>query len=321
MTWLVTATLWILLLAAASGRAELPPPGVSDTSWLVGLTVGAALMIGLAVVLALGSDRDLARVRRRTLAETESTWPSLSGALASFDLGLMYDVLLARRWSTAASVRSRRGGPKGAMALVHRDLLRAARAPQPWILLLILLVVPYALAAAEAGRGVMLGTSLTALLVGPSLCAGLRVVTRTEGLVVMLPFRRRTVLTAHLLVPGLGLMAYALLAAPALLTIAEPPEAVGLSVATGLVGVAATARWVCARPPDFARPLVSTPAGGVPTGLVANLARGIDVWLVAGLPLLIEGWGVGLSVGVSVLTLWWVTRPDARRESGQPQPR
>ncbi|WP_141014721.1 DUF6297 family protein [Nocardioides sambongensis] len=315
LTWLLAAVLWLLLLASATGLVALPAAdGVADDPvgwWTAALVVVAIGLTVAAAALGTRADHALPAVRRRTLAETEAVWPSLSGALASFDLGLMYDVLLARRWSAAATVRSRRGGPSGWWAMVDRDLRRAVRSPQPWAVLVLLLAVPYALAAAEAGRGVMLGTSLAALLVGPSLCSGLRVITRTDSLAAMLPFDRRAVVVAHLVVPGVGLMAFAAAAAPALLAATGPPAALGLSLATGLVGVAATVRWVCARPPDFAAPLVSTPAGGVPPGLLANLARGVDVWLLAGLPLLIAGWGVWLSLTVSLLTLGWLTRPTA----------
>ena len=77
--------------------------------------------------------RELAGVPRRVLGYTEHLSPSLSGALSSVDLGLMYDVLLARRWGRGAHVRTRTGGPLGWRALVHRDLLRAARTPQPFV--------------------------------------------------------------------------------------------------------------------------------------------------------------------------------------------
>ncbi len=120
-------------------------------------------------------------VPRRVLGYTEHLSPSLSGALSSLDLGLMYDVLLARRWGRGAHVRSRTGGPLGWWALVHRDLLRALRAPQPYVLLAGLVLLPYAAAEAGAGRAVVLATTLAGLLGGPPLCAGLRVVVRTRA--------------------------------------------------------------------------------------------------------------------------------------------
>jgi hypothetical protein len=46
-------------------------------------------------------------------------------------------------------------------------------------------------------------------------------------------------------------------------------------------------RWVTGRPPDYTRPLVSTPAGGVPTNLYGSVVRGFDVLLLTTAPLLI----------------------------------
>ena len=79
------------------------------------------------------------------------------------------------------------------------------------------MLVPYAAAEADAGRAVVLATTLAGLLGGPALCAGLRVVVRTEGLARMLPFRRQTLLLAHLVVPGAALMLFALATTPTLL--------------------------------------------------------------------------------------------------------
>ena len=45
-------------------------------------------------------------------------------------------------------------------------------------------------------------------------------------------------------------------------------------------------RWVTGKPPNYAAPMVSTPAGGVPTGVFASVARGFDVWAFTALPLM-----------------------------------
>ena len=171
-------------------------------------------------------------------------------------------------------MRSHTGGPLGWRALVHRDLRRAIRTPQPYVLLAGLVLVPYAAAEADAGRAVVLATTLAGLLGGPALCAGLRVVVRTEGLARMMPFRRQTLLLAHLVVPGAALMLFALATTPTL--------------------VREVAGRRSGQPGDRVRPLLRRgdravdhrqaaelrgadgqhPAGGAPTGVIFSVARG-----------------------------------------------
>ena len=70
---------------------------------------------------------------------------------------------------------------------------------------------------------------------------------------------------------------------------------------------------VTGRPPDYGRPLVSTPAGGVPANLYGSALRGFDVALLTGLPLLIpNSFGATLSVALSgVVLLVLVNRKPA----------
>ena len=122
LTWAIAAALWLLLgLSATQGAGAVPSVPLG-----VGLAV-AALLVVVAAALFWRARSRMAGVSRRVLGYTAHLSPSLSGALSSVDLGLMYDVLLARRWGRGARVRPRTGGPLGWPALVHRDLLRARR--------------------------------------------------------------------------------------------------------------------------------------------------------------------------------------------------
>jgi len=307
LTWGVTGALWLALALAATHRLGAVPrvPAAAGIA-------AATLLVVVAGVLAWRAALAVGRVPRRVLGYTEHLSPSLSGALSSVDLGLMYDVLLARRWGRRARVRSRTGGPLGWRALVHRDLLRAARSPQPYVLLAGLVLVPYAAAEAGAGRAVVLATTLAGLLGGPPLCSGLRVVVRTRSVARMLPLRRRTLVLAHLVVPATALMAFALATTWTLLpVVGEDGGAVNLAVACGLSSIAATVRWVCGKPPDYAAPLVSTPAGGVPSGVFASAARGFDVWALTALPLMFGTVGVLVSSVVSVGVIAYLVSDDA----------
>ena len=306
LTWALTAALWLLLgLSATHGAGAVPG---------VPLAAGIALAVVLVVAAAAlfwSARRALAGVSRRVLGYTEHLSPSLSGALSSVDLGLMYDVLLARRWGRGAHVRSRTGGPLGWRALVHRDLLRAVRAPQPFVLLAALVLVPYAAAEAGAGHAVVLVTTLLGLLGGPAMCSGLRVVVRTQSLARMLPLRRQTLLLAHLVVPGTALLLFSLATTPTLLVAARSGEAVNLAIACALSALASTVRWVTGKPPDYAAPMVSTPAGGVPTGVFGSLARGFDVWAFTALPLMFGTGGMMVSSVISLGVIAYLVSDSA----------
>ena len=72
-----------------------------------------------------------------------------------------------------------------------------------------------------------------------------------------------------------------------------------------LSALAAAVRWVTGRPPDYARPLVSTPAGAVPTNLYGSAFRGFDIALVTSVPLLLapDGNGATFSIAIALGTL------------------
>ncbi|GAA5123158.1 hypothetical protein GCM10023339_42580 [Alloalcanivorax gelatiniphagus] len=307
LTWLVTAVLWLALALAATEELGAVP----RLSLALGLALAALVaLVAAAVVWRAGVA--VGMVPRRVLGYTEHLSPSLSGALSSVDLGLMYDVLLARRWGRGAHVRSRTGGPLGWWTLVHRDLLRAGRAPQPHVLLAGLVLLPYAAAEADAGRAVVLVTTLAGLLGGPALCAGLRVVVRTQSLARMLPMRRQSLLLAHLVVPGTALLAFAVATTWTLLPVVpQTGNAVVLALACGLSSLAATVRWVTGKPPNYAAPVVSTPAGAVPTGVFSSAARGFDVWALTALPLMFGQGGMLASALISLGVIGYLVSDGA----------
>ncbi|GAA1922312.1 DUF6297 family protein [Nocardioides hwasunensis] len=306
LTWLVTLALWVALgLAATRELSAVPsvPPALA--------LVLTALVVLVAAALVVRARISVGRVSRRVLAYTEHLSPSLSGALSSVDLGLMYDVLLARRWGRFAHVRTRTGGPLGWAALVHRDFLRALRSPQPYVLLAGLVLVPYAASEADAGRAVVLATTLAGLLGGPALCSGLRVVVRTQSLARMLPFRRQTLLLAHLVVPGAALMVFALATTPTLVDEMPDGGAINLAIACGLSSIAATVRWVTGKPPNYAAPMVSTPGGGVPTAVFGSVVRGFDVWAISALPLMFGQTGMLVSSLISIGVIAYLVSDNA----------
>lgn len=294
----VAVLVWVGLLVAAFHTDRL-----TDRPADPELAGAAVLVLLVAAGTGARTARRLAgRTPRHRLALTEGAWPSLSGALASFDLPLLHDVLQSRKWTLVGHVRPVRGGPAGWWALPWAEVRRARRNPRPWLVLLAAPAVPFALVAAGTERGALVATALVGFLLGPSLATGLRVVVRTPTLARTYPFTTPAVRGAHVLLPGLGLLLLGLAAGLAVRGHETPAHALALGLATGCSALAATVRWVASPPPNYSAPLLATPAGGLPPGMVVGFVKGFDVWVLTSLPLLLgPGWwaaSIAVSLGV-----------------------
>jgi len=324
---LVLVALWAILQASGAPRAV-----GSAIVWIPGLVLEAGLLltwhddlhpravpedvdplwfgiIGALLVLAViglaAAVARLDRIRNRDLAAGGQLGAALSGALATLDLSLVYDVVIGQRWRRRGQVRSRRGGPQRLGALVWLDAIRLWRSPSRLLLIIAMKPIPYAAKALGAGAG---AAAVMAVVVGflaaLPLMVGLRVLTRTPGLARMLPFPAAQSRAASLVVPCGCLLVYGIL------IISATPNPIPIAVGA----LAAAARWVTGRPPDYGRPLVSTPAGAVPANLYGSALRGFDVALLTGLPLLIPNSnGPVISMAFSVVVLLvLVNRKPAR---------
>ncbi|CUR54133.1 membrane hypothetical protein [metagenome] len=310
-TGVVALGVWGGLLVTALGLLPArQPTGSTPSSWWLGLIV-AIVLVTVALVLGV---RSLDRLRQRQITPGGALVPSLSGALAGLDLALVNDVLLAHRWRARGSVSSRRGGRSGLSALVWPELVRALRSPHQVVTVGAVVVVPYAATTAGAGRGVLVVAGLSGFLAAVPTLTGLRVLERTPGLRRNLPFGNRQVRAAALVVPGVLLLAYGLAIAPALHGSTGVPlsQTVMLGIATGLAALTAATRWMTGRPPDYSKPLVSTPAGGVPTNLYGSVVRGADVLLVTLAPMLLSPHDAAawVSIGLSAAILAYLIARD-----------
>ncbi|WGX95784.1 DUF6297 family protein [Nocardioides sp. L-11A] len=300
----------VSLVAVATGLAAIAlsvEPTLSAGSGARGPALAGVVLVWVGVVVALLRARALtARLRRRDVAPGGVLVPGLGGALATLDLALMFDVLVAHATARRGLVRSRRGGPHGLAALAWRDVIRLRRHPGRVLLLAGSLLVPYAVAAVGGRVVVVLVEVLVCFVLVVPFLVALRVLTRSSGMARMFPTALGATRAAAVVVPGVLLLAHGLLSAPALARTLDAPagDLALLGAASGLGGLAAGVRWVTGRPPDYGRPLISTPAGGVPTNLYGSALRGFDIAVLTALPMLLAPTGGGavvsalLSVGV-----------------------
>lgn len=302
---LVAAIVWIWTLLITLGVAPATSP-----AWIDG-PVGWALLgtsAVAAVALIVRAAYRLPMLLRAQLVPGGSLLSSLSGALAGLDLTLAYDVLVARRWRTQATVRPVRGGPGGMWALAWRDVVRLRRSAGAVTTLVAALVVPYIVVRLGLDDAIIPITAFTAFVSGLWLFSALRTTGRNPGLVRCFPMSLSAVRSATLIVPGAVLGLWSLATAPAIshgLDRTAPGDVVLVALAIGATGLGAIARWLLAPPPDYSQPLVSSPAGGLPTGLLLSAIRGFDVLALGVIPLLIapDALGALISMGLSATVL------------------
>lgn len=299
LTRLLAAAVWtgLLLLTVDAVPAAASAPRTGR-----GWTVAIVVCLVLAVVAVQRADAALPRVGRDQLTPGGTLVPSLSGALASLDFALVYDVLLARHWRARSTVRTVRGRGTGGGALVWREVVRLRRSPQLVLVLAAALVVPYLAATVGIGRGVLLVTAATGFVAGTGLFSSLRVLTRTPGLARCLPLTPAVARSSSLSVPALLVVVWAVGSSPALKDSVGGrwADAVLLAVAVGVTVVTAAVRWVTGRPPDYQLPLVTSPMGAVPTSLYVSAARGLDALLLGVAPLLVAPTAVGAQVSLGL---------------------
>lgn len=294
---------WLLLFALAVGLGSRVPGPDPGPWWYAAAAAGG----GLALAGAVTAWRAVPRLHRRDVVRGASLVPAVSGALATLDLSLAWDVVSEHQWRGRPAVRSRRGRWSGVGALVWADLARLRRSPGRLLRLVAAAALPYAVQAAGAGRTVILVVSLTGFLVALPLLTGLRVLERSHGLVRLLPFTIRGARVATALVPLVCLVGFGLATSPSLPSGQQQQPLLGL--AAGVVAAAAAVRWMTGRPPDYSAPLVSTPAGGVPTNLYGSIVRGFDVALLGTAPMLLSPtttgalWSLAVAGGVLVYLL------------------
>ncbi len=303
LTWVLAAVVWTGLvgvtLDAVPAAASAPRSGQ-------GWTVAVVVAVLLAVLATWRAHAALPHVGRDLLTPGGTLVPGLSGALASLDFALVYDILVARYWRSRSSVRAVRGRGTAAGALVWREVVRLRRSPQVLLVLAASVVVPYLGATVGIGAAVLLLATTTGFVAGTALFSSLRVLSRTPSLVRCLPLSPTAVRGACLSVPAAVVVLWALACTPAVHGSLHRSlgttwgESAALATAVGVTAVTASVRWVSGRPPNYQLPLVTSPMGAVPITLYLSALRGFDALVLGVAPLLISPTTVGAQVSLGL---------------------
>ena len=281
----------VALVAVVGVSAGWFTLGLSDE---LGLELGAIVCAFAVAVLVLSGVlawRRLSRIRRARLTSGGALVSGISGAFFALDIGLARDIVVERRAIERGHVTPKRGRGVGLEALIWREVQRLWRFPQPLLVLIGTVVVPYA--AVALGMGVLTSVfgALALFAATIPLLGGLRVLTRTGGLARCLPFALSRIKLASIAVPASLALAWAIAVVPAFLEVtAEQADRVAAdgitaALATAAAGLLAGVRWTQAKAVDFGAPMISSQAGAFPPGLVTNLFRGFDVCLLTTAPM------------------------------------
>jgi hypothetical protein len=305
-----TAALAVGLVVIAIAAGWLPPATVGSTTALRWLVFGVAAVSLLAVlVFVVVAQRRLERIRRARLLSGGSLIAGMQGAMFALDFGLIRDILVERRAAEKGHVKPTKGHGLGINALIWRDAERLLRNPAPLLGLVMSILVPYATDALGLSQlnPLVSGLALTAALV-PFL-GSLRVLTRSGGLARSMPFKTTELRTALMAVPASLAALWAIAATPAFIGITSAgadrsfTDGLTSAVITGVAGLFGAVRWVSAKQPDFAAPMMATASGAMPPTLIFNLFRGFDMVALVTAPLILGAdplWSVALAVLVFI---------------------
>jgi len=280
----------VSVVAVAAGWFSL------DLSDDLGTELGLIMIAGSGLVLAVSAvfaGLRLGQIRRARLLSGGALVSGVSGAFFALDIGLARDIVVERRAIERGHVKPRRGKGIGLEAIIWREWQRLWRFPQPLLVLVGTIVVPYA--ADALGMSTLTPVLAALALFGAMipLLGGLRVLTRTGGLARCLPFSLARIKLASIAVPAVLAGVWAVSTTAAYLGFGDGaeqrtvPDAAFVAVATALAGLLAAVRWTQAKGVDFGAPMVASQAGAFPPGLVTNLFRGFDVCLLTTAPLLL----------------------------------
>lgn len=288
------------VLAAVVVLSGRTPTTLPSPSWLV--VVVTALVAG---ALALAVDSRLGSLPGGSLREGGSVAAQAVGAVVSLDSRELGRALsggaaaTTRRWvSRLRTVR----GP--ATALVTADLVVLRRSVRHLVQIVVAAGVPVLATVVPqlaSPVGVLLAVLVGGWLASSASAEGARWAEMSPVVDRLLPLDHRTVRRLRMVVPGAVALCWSLVALAAAGTWAGgTSDWLVLAVASAPVWAAGAVRAAYRPAPRWDKPLVATPAGALPTGVLQVIARGPDVIATCLLPL----W---IAIGLRTVTPTMVT--------------
>ena len=188
-----------------------------------------------------------------------------------------------RRWV------SRFHGVRGAAsALVAADVAQLRRSPRHLVQLVVAALIPWlATVVPQLANvpGVLVAVLVAGGIASSAAAEGARAGEMNPILDRMLPLAAKTVRRLRMAVPGVAMLAWALLAFAALGRWAGDVGTWLVLAALGApVWAAATVRAAYRPGPNWSKPLVSTPFGALPTGVTTVVSRGRALVVLCLLP-------------------------------------
>lgn len=263
---LMLATLPILI-AVVSGHP------IGGSGWLDSSAVAAgaaALLVAAVLLVAVGGSR-LARLTLPEMVAGGELLLGLAGAASAMDIALIGEIVQARKFRLLGARPSRRGRGTGPSALLDRELRRLLRSPGRLVAFVALCIIPPVLHQAGLVSVVPIISGLIGYLAVRWAASGLRRAWRSDGLRRSLPFPAGTLI--YCLGGPASLLAIVWAVVASFSTELPPPLAV-IAVAAAII--AGVLRSACAKPPNYNGPLVTSPMGAIPPGMVSALVRGPD---------------------------------------------
>lgn len=277
---------------------------------LIALLAAGLVLIGAVVV----SQLRLGGIRRARLLSGGALVSGISGAFFALDFGLIRDIVIDRRAMEIGHVKSREGRSVGLKTLVWREAQRLARNPQPLLWVVLSLVVPYAVDALGLRTLMPIFGALVLFFAMVPMLNGLRILTRTAGLVRCMPFSTAKIKQSVVAIPAILVLCWAVAIVPAFVGFGPGGERLGIKDAvlealiTAAAGFFGAIRWTSGKPPNFGGPALSTQFGAMPPGVAVGLIRGFDMCLLITAPLLLQlspmfALVIAVIVGIVLLTV------------------
>ena len=286
------------VLAGAVVLAGRTPATLPSPAWPVVLAAA-----GLAAVLAVLLDRRLGDLPGRTLREGGSVAAQAVGAVVSLDSRELGRALSGGAVATTRRRVSRLRTARGpATALVTADLVVLRRSLRHLVQLVVAAGLPLLATVVPqlaSPVGVLVAVLLGGWMASSASAEGARWAEMAPILDRLLPLGDRTVRRLRMVVPGVVMLVWSLVAFAAVGRWAgATPDWLALAVASAPVWAAAAVRAAYRPAPRWDKPLIATPAGALPTGVLQVIARGPDLVALCLLPLWIA---IGLTTVSTIM--------------------